>query len=256
MVFDSISWGETVVVTGVALMLVGRKDLPVASRFVGTQLGRVVGLLQGARIRADRFAQHHELKALQNELRSGLRELDMVKSELATATANVAGRGLGSTIGGGINRKIPANNPQNTSFSNKTSSTTALDSTATSISNTLTMEGKRAEANILTSSSVKSSPITEQNANELSANNNLPLNNLSERSHSVRAVAEEEWERRGIGFKSRAEQQQIGGDGSALLSNIIQQSLIHDQYERAMHEQDMVLKKRGQEVEKKIKKNE
>ena len=78
--FD-ISWGEIVVLTSVGLVLVGRKDLPLASHAFGQQIvslyflcwfilyifscfhnsslsplqGRIVGLLQGARLRADRF---------------------------------------------------------------------------------------------------------------------------------------------------------------------------------------------------------
>eukprot|EP00571_Detonula_confervacea_P016612 CAMPEP_0172311172 /NCGR_PEP_ID=MMETSP1058-20130122/14059_1 /TAXON_ID=83371 /ORGANISM="Detonula confervacea, Strain CCMP 353" /LENGTH=89 /DNA_ID=CAMNT_0013024263 /DNA_START=134 /DNA_END=399 /DNA_ORIENTATION=- len=78
-----ISWGEIAVLTSAGLLLIGRKDLPIASHAVGQQLGRIVGLLQGARLRADRFATDHQLKQLQNEFRSGLRELDAVKAELA-----------------------------------------------------------------------------------------------------------------------------------------------------------------------------
>jgi Sec-independent protein translocase protein TatA len=70
-----VSWGETFVILGISIAAIGRKDLPKASRFFGNKVGRVVGLLQGARARADRFAQKNELNALQNELRSGLREL-------------------------------------------------------------------------------------------------------------------------------------------------------------------------------------
>ena len=82
--FD-ISWGETVVIIGISVAAIGRKDLPKASKFLGNKVGKVVGLLQGARARADLFAQSNELNALQNELRSGLRELDTVKGELAVA---------------------------------------------------------------------------------------------------------------------------------------------------------------------------
>lgn len=76
--------------------------------------------------------------------------------------------------------------------------------------------------------------------------------NLAPRSHSVAAVAEEQWEKTGIGFRTKAEQgtgfwnssttigsstgssssgQSIGG-GSSLLADLIQQNLIHDQYDR------------------------
>mmetsp|Transcript_5705 Transcript_5705/g.16322 ORF Transcript_5705/g.16322 Transcript_5705/m.16322 type:complete len:364 (+) Transcript_5705:276-1367(+) len=96
--FD-VSWGELAVLGAVGIAVTGKRDLPTACRFVGHQLGRVVGLLQGARARADRFAHHNELRALQNELRSGLRELDQVKTELAVAASSrgVMGRGLGAT---------------------------------------------------------------------------------------------------------------------------------------------------------------
>eukprot|EP00536_Pseudo-nitzschia_multiseries_P005858 jgi/Psemu1/191709/e_gw1.118.116.1 len=85
--FD-VSWGEIAVLGAVGIAVTGKRDLPTACRFVGHQLGRVVGLLQGARARADRFAHHNELRALQNELRSGLRELDHVKTELAVAASS------------------------------------------------------------------------------------------------------------------------------------------------------------------------
>ena len=95
--FD-ISWGEIAVLGAVGVAVTGKRDLPNACRFVGHQLGRVVGLMQGARARADRFAHHNELKALQNELRSGLRELDQVKTELAVAASSrgVMGNSLGA----------------------------------------------------------------------------------------------------------------------------------------------------------------
>ena len=100
MVFE-VSWGETFILIGAATAIIGRKDLPRASRFLGAKMGRVVGFLQGARLRADQFASSNELTALQNELRSGLRELDTVKGELAIAASSrgLVGRGLGSTVG-------------------------------------------------------------------------------------------------------------------------------------------------------------
>jgi Sec-independent protein translocase protein TatA len=108
--FD-ISWGELAVLGAVGVAVTGKRDLPKACRFVGQQLGRVVGLLQGARARADRFAHHNELRALQNELRSGLRELDQVKTELAVAASSqgVMGRGLGATTRS-ANRTRPPHN--------------------------------------------------------------------------------------------------------------------------------------------------
>ena len=66
--FD-ISLGEAFVFVGFSIAMVGRKDLPKASHFLGMKIGQVVGLLQGARARADRFATNNELKALQNQIK-------------------------------------------------------------------------------------------------------------------------------------------------------------------------------------------
>ena len=92
---------------------------------------------------------------------------------------------------------------------------------------------------------------------------------LAPRSQSVAAVAEEEWEKRGIGFKSIAESggkiidthdvhssSAIGGassvgsseGGATILSNYIRQSLIYDQYERTVREQDEALRSRVDKV--------
>jgi len=61
--FD-VSWGETIVIIGISVAAIGRKDLPKASKFIGNKVGKLVGILQGARARADRFAQTNELHAL------------------------------------------------------------------------------------------------------------------------------------------------------------------------------------------------
>jgi hypothetical protein len=88
--------------------------------------------------------------------------------------------------------------------------------------------------------------------------------NLAPRSQSVAAVAEEEWEKRGIGFQSIAERGTFGstanfheidnragsavGGGATILSNFMRQALIYDQYERTVREQDEALRSRVEKV--------
>ena len=71
---------------------------------------------------------------------------------------------------------------------------------------------------------------------------------LPPRQTSIAAVAEDEWERQGISFRSRAEQgagmpanYDVSTSGSALLANAIKESLIFDQYERVVQEQEDAL---------------
>ncbi|KAL3763712.1 hypothetical protein ACHAWU_008034 [Discostella pseudostelligera] len=93
---------------------------------------------------------------------------------------------------------------------------------------------------------------------------------LAPQSQSVAAVAKEEWEKRGIGFRSIAESGAGGsrnssstavesrmdgsfggggGSGGAVtLSNYLHQSLIYDQYERVIREQDEALRSRVEKV--------
>ncbi len=95
---------------------------------------------------------------------------------------------------------------------------------------------------------------------------------LAPRSQSVAAMAEEEWEKRGIGFRSIAESGAGGSrnssmsstavesrmdgifgggggsGGAVILSNYLRQSLIYDQYERTIREQDEALRSRVEKV--------
>jgi len=229
--FD-ISWGETFVVLGLTAGLIGRKDLPRASYFLGTQVGRVVGLLQGARIRADKFASNNDLHALQSELRSGLRELDAVKGELAAAASSrsIMGRGLRSgnfDVGARKQGKSPV-----------------------SVSSGRIVEGSPKPGGGYNRAAQTSNATSTADA----------FSHLAPRKNSVAAVAEEAWENQGIGFKSKAElgtrslndgnpSERAGG--SSLLSDFLQQNLIHDQYDRTMMEQDEAMNRRIGEIEKK-----
>lgn len=222
--FDT-SWSEIFVMTGLCLALVGRKDLPKASRFAGTQVGRVVGLLQGARVRADRFAQQNELRQLQNELRAGLRELDMVKAEIAVAASSkgTIGRTLGATVSG-VNRNITP----------------------------LAVSGSDGGGGMTPSAFVSSMMPVEASAQGAPSSAEMPsadvVRPLAPRSHSVAAVAEDEWQKQGIGFKSRAEQMGSEMGGSKILSNLIQQSLIFDQHDRVVQEQQEALQSKVEDA--------
>jgi len=265
--FD-VSWGETFIITGLAFTLIGRKDLPKASHFLGRKIGQVVGLLQGARARADKFATNNELNALQNELRSGLRELDTVKGELAIAASSrgLIGRGLMSGVGRGEGRIqtgtgtgiqtgiVTSGRP---SHINATATATATKNSGISNQEIPSISGSEylAAAREASEANVSSSSMSEVNK---------PMEQLAPRTQSVAAVAEEEWGKQGIGFTSRAEMgtgqywgQQASSSnngslnmsGSFVLSDIIQQGLIHDQYDRAVGEQDDILRSKVEKSE-------
>uniref|UniRef100_A0A7S4JIM1 Uncharacterized protein n=1 Tax=Odontella aurita TaxID=265563 RepID=A0A7S4JIM1_9STRA len=279
--FD-VSWGETAVLFGAGFFLVGRRDLPHASRIFGTQVGRIVGLLRGARARADRFTANNELRHLQNELRSGLRELDQVKSELAVAASSggLIGRGLGKTTSGanrGLRTELGA--PLAASAAARASPTTTATprpavaptsvETGSTVANAIAsspsiggedyLAAARAAADALPPSGISASPSSNGTSDW------KPTLELAPRSHAVAAVAEEEWEKQGIGFRSRAEKgtgiwdnasAASAGDqgaagmtgGASLVSDLIQQSLIYDQYDRAVREQDEAMDRRAERI--------
>jgi Sec-independent protein translocase protein TatA len=238
-----ISWGELFVVGAVGVALTGRRDLPAACHFVGSQLGRVVGLLQGARARADQFAHHNELKQLQNEFRSGLRELDQVKMELAlaTSTRGMIGRNLGATTAS-ANRMKNIQPPRDIDKSVVwTSGASELSPSQYDPFNSTNVSGMAGGSSVPTptlSSNSAISPLGVKSTTSTSMLNqksgsldfqvdgddhsNLgfegPVSasrSLEDRTQGVtnmeRAVMEEEWEKQGIGFRSVAEQGEWNG---------------------------------------------
>ena len=221
-----MSRSELFLVVGAGLFLVGKKDLPRFANAVGTQVGRVVGLLQGARARADRFAEHSELRQLQNELRSGLRELDAVKSEMALSMTpgGMMGRSLGAITANANRTTRPATMPPPATAAvpqqTATASTTLLSDNA--LPSTMPLQDQQP---------FNSQPVVSSTVHQTTA-----------------AVAEQEWVRQGIAFQSAAERgaglsssHNVEQSGSAILSDFIQQSLIFDQYDRTVAEQDAAL---------------
>jgi hypothetical protein len=202
------------------------------ARFLGLQVGRCVGLLQGARARADRFAAQSELRQLQNELRMGLRELDAVRSEVAVSMSSQSMHGLGSTVPG-VNRqsKILASNPN------------SKPGTAFAVSGVGS-----------TNPAMSSFPSAGGNETDTQPTENVAyIRELAPRSQAVAAVAEEEWQKRGIGFQSRTERGSGDATGSALLSYLYQQTLIYDQHDRVVQEQDEILRSRVNKIEEQSK---
>ena len=234
-----VSWGELFVVTGLGFALIGKKDLPKAAGFVGNRIGRIVGLLQGARARADTFAQQTELKQLHNELKSGLRELDVVKSEMAIAMSSRAG-GTGSL--NMANRTVLSSSPQTSPQQFQVQTTTAMGG--------------------ITAPQNKISPNTTLTASIPTTTTERQQRALPPKSQTIAAVAEEEWSKQGIGFRSRAERG-VGlgysdeaannplNSGSSILAHLYQQNLIFDQYDRVTQEHDDILQNKMDDIQAK-----
>jgi hypothetical protein len=284
----------------VGMAVTGRQDLPTVFRFVGTQLGRVVGVLQGARARVDQYAAQNELRQLQNELRSGLRELDQVRMELAVAASSqgMMGRTLGVTTPSANRLSSLASSSSTTSpplltgatSSASTMGVTGTPSMMTMMTNTTTTTNTTGSTLPLAPSSGMTSGFVPGGStlstmtttgsaglatslegtyieSSVPGSNNSSFNNpiltstttttiASSASHSEKAALEDEWEKQGIGYQTRAEQwykeqrqRRQGGtplpaSGSELLEALIKQNLLWDQYDRVVGEQDLQLQQR------------
>jgi Sec-independent protein translocase protein TatA len=250
--FD-FSWAQIVVLCGASVYFVGRKDLPRVSRVAGEQLGRLVGLVQGARAKADKFAANSELKQLQDELRSGLRELDTVRTEMILSMQPQK-RGM---IGGSMIGRDPMSGLSQVTqeslvaaTSNSTLSTSSLQS-----ANLNAVEWKTQLAAASTETSTGESS-TFKLASSLPPA--LHPSSLASEKHAISAVAEEVWEQRGMGFQSRAEQgagllnYNHATSGSSLLSDLVRQSLIFDQYDRMTQNHSDGVSQRMKQLEDKI----
>eukprot|EP00977_Amphora_coffeiformis_P020761 scaffold8471_cov184-Amphora_coffeaeformis.AAC.6 len=224
--FD-ISWAELGVVTAVGIAVVGRKDLPLVARTAGYYTGKFVGWLQGMRTRADRFTAQNELAHLQGQVRSSMRQLQAVQAEVMSASS-VQGSHLSrppSFSSPSLSRSPSnySNNPNLTTIS--PSPSLAINKTASSSTPTLT-------------------PTTTLNSD---VSKNLPKDTLPPVSRTIAAVAESEWARQGLGFTSRAEMGNYTDSasslppGSVILAKALQESLVYDQYDRVMKEDQEAL---------------
>ena len=264
--FD-ISWGEIAVLGAVGVAVTGKRDLPNACRFVGHQLGRVVGLMQGARARADRFAHHNELKALQNELRSGLRELDQVKTELAVAASSrgVMGNSLGAMTKS-ANRIKPNLASTNNNASWKAPQNLSASSSTPKASdygiNSDNSQGKPLSLSDFDFHVDQTSTKESSDSSQDQTHQAVHEAELSPAVQSERAVMEEEWTKQGIGFKAQAEigswtqesnddsiVDTTGATGSELLEHLERQCLIFDQYDRVVGEQEREMEERVERIQ-------
>jgi hypothetical protein len=83
---------------------------------------------------------------------------------------------------------------------------------------------------------------------------------LAPEKQTIAAVVEEEWAAQGKSFRSRAEQAsgprdgaiQQSTSGSAVLANLMQQTLIFDQYDRVVQEQDTILQSKMDGIQVKV----
>lgn len=252
MVLDNVSWGELFIIVGVGVSFIGRRDLPDASKYLGRQVGRVVGLLVGGRQRLDMYTANNELSKLQNELRMGLRELDAIKTEMALASSVGMKQLGGSTIGSSKTHNASSlvqRNPILSSSHSTSSNITIHPAPTSTVSGT--MPPTSHDIPTTTTSFTGTSP------------------EVSTPSLSMRAIAEDEWNKRGIGFKSRAEQgtatttmwtptsanttfpepsrhrlipPTVTLGGAAILAELIQNNLIYDQYDRVLQEREEILR--------------
>jgi len=254
--FD-ISWGEFIVVVGLGLALVGKKDLPKASNFVGTQVGRVVGLLQGARVRADRYAQQNELRQLQNELRSGLRELDAVRTELAVSVSG-GSRGVGAMVSGVNKRKVLTSVAGTSTLIAPGQGFSKIEQAESTMATTLvgSSDGSTPSGSGGAPAAYGDAATATTSSTTTADSDHRPSIRLPPVEQTIGAVVEDEWKRRGIDFKSQAEMGAGLGHaydqsnaGSVLLSNLIRSSLIFDQYDRTVAEQDEALQSRIDKIQ-------
>ena len=250
-------------------------DVAAASRMLGRQVGRVVGVLQGARARADRFTADNELRQLQNELRSSLRELDTVRGELAVAAtgSGLMGRGLGSMVPGANRTGTGAGTTSSSTSSSSTSSPSTVPNSNIISGSAMSSVAPTGHDYLAAARSAEASASTSNaglgGTGPVASGNPL---GLAPRSQSVAAVAEEEWVKQGIGFTSRAERGtgawegmmgsgsggageggsnasgQATAGGGVLLADVIQQSLIYDQHDRAVKEQEEALAQRAERI--------
>jgi Sec-independent protein translocase protein TatA len=76
-VMFNVSFTEVLVVVTAAGILLGRKELTIGAKFAGNVVGKLVGSLQGLRVKYEQKSSNSELNTLHTSVRSGLRGIYM-----------------------------------------------------------------------------------------------------------------------------------------------------------------------------------
>ena len=82
--FD-ISMGEVLVTFGIAVALIGRRDLPKVARGAGRSLGRSVNFLQKTKDQVNSATKNAELQKMQAEINQSMKDLEEIKREVYSA---------------------------------------------------------------------------------------------------------------------------------------------------------------------------
>ena len=77
------SFGELLVVVTGAGLLLGRKEITIGARWLGTSIGRVVGTLQGVRLRYEQKSKGSQIYQLHSSVRQGLQDFGTIGTDLA-----------------------------------------------------------------------------------------------------------------------------------------------------------------------------
>jgi len=221
MVFELPSLGQIFFTGAIGVALVGTSPLPGLFRSAGGIVGRSVGVLLGTRSRADKMMAKNtnkEISVIREELKSSMRELDVIRGEMASAVE--AGRGIG---GSGVEARR-----------GRMERLVMQQARDDSVGSPGVPESAQPISSFPSKLPVALDAAAAASIPQLGASPGIS----SSYSHAVAAVVEEEWERQGIGFTSRAEKSPMGtvgmGGAASILSDIIRQGLVADQYDRAV----------------------
>ena len=82
-----ISFGEALVVISAAGFLLGKREITAGARFFGLGIGRVVGMLQGLRIKYEEKSRGTQLYKLHRTVKRGLDDMSTIGNDLATISS-------------------------------------------------------------------------------------------------------------------------------------------------------------------------
>jgi len=118
--FD-ISFGELLVVVTGAGLLLGRREIALGSKLFGNGIGRIIGTLQGMKIKYDNKTKGTKLQSLHREVRQGINDVSTIGYDLSSLSLNNTIRPLN-------NNNINIHNHANTISSSSTTTSTTLHS--------------------------------------------------------------------------------------------------------------------------------
>lgn len=225
---------DLALLVGGGAVLLGKRELPVVARYCGKGTGKLVSLLNTVRDTMQNQSEKHGLKQFQDEVKKNLHQLNTVRSDLQFAGRSHPYHEFRSrTLTEGNSSSLKTRQVQDDKAPLEESLSTA------SVNNSSHLLRTSVISNLNTTQNCEEAiNISSANQTNVGLDKTLPNTAHLNKSYLGKiALAEIVLNEKEKGIRNQAETRDPERSGSDLVSNVILESLLNDQFDRLQNKQ-------------------